>query len=266
MVDVEAAAWSREVFGEVGPYVREKSPQVLLATHNRYSAHQVALGLETHEPYGLMWLGLPKAMVDAFRGLSGIQTYRPPWGRYRLPVINGAPLIPWRYAKDSTTDVDKVPFGRPVSTPRRAMFEQLDLQAELPLGKTGLGDDIIATLSVEERHEFDAYGRDIKQLVTDTGLSAVLAYASTPDGVLRCYLGYAELGDEDMLAWHFREEIKLSTIARVHLTSVAGTTRRPAFDAGEPAVPALRPRSPLENTPTGAGEPHTTAEKTVDDD
>lgn len=266
MANVEAIAWSRQVFGEEGPYVRERAPQVLMATHSRYSAHQAALGLETHEAYGLMWLGVPKALADAFRKVAGVQLHRPRWGRYRLPVINGVPLIPWRYAKDSSTDIDSVPFGKPVSSPRRALFKELDLQAELPLGETGLGDEAIAEMSQRERDEVDAYGEVIQQLMAESGLSGVLAYASTPDGVLRCYLGYAELGDDDLLAWRFREEIKLSAIGVGRLALVDGAVSRPAFDSGEPAEPALRPRSPHENAPTGAGERPVIPEKTVEDE
>jgi hypothetical protein len=266
MGNVEAAAWSRAVFDEVGPYVQELVPQVLLETHSRYVANQVALDLDTNDPYGLIWLGLPKALIDAFGGVAGVQTYRPPRGRYRLPVINGVPVIPWRYAKDSSTDVDRVPFGHPVSAPRRAMFDELGLQPELPLGDTGLGDEVVARLSSREQQEFDAYGRDIRKLMAETGVSAVLAYASTPDGVHRCHFGYATLGDDDMLVWRFREEIELTAVGRSHLRQEHGAPRRPAFDAGEPATPVLRPRSPLESAPTGAGDPPVTPEKIGEDE
>lgn len=156
MTNLEAVAWSRTVLGEVGPYVRLRSPQVLLATHGRYVANQVALDLDTNDPYGLIWLGLPKALVEAFEEVAGVQMHRPKRGRYRLPVINGVPVIPWRYAKDSTTDVDGIPFGQPVSAPRRAMFGDLELQPELPLGETGLGDDVVASLPSRDKQEVEA--------------------------------------------------------------------------------------------------------------
>lgn len=267
MANLEAVAWSRAVLGEVGPYVRQRLPQVLLATHSRYVANQVALDLDTNDPYGLMWLGLPKALVEDFEGIAGVQMHRPKRGRYRLPVINGVPVIPWRYAKDSATDVDCVPFGQPVSAPRRAMFDDLQLHPELPLGETGLGDEVVAKLPSRDRQELEANAVGIKELMRQQdGLSAILAYASTPDGVHRCHFGYATLRDDDSLDWSYREEIELAAVGRGQLRLVQGKPQRPAFDAGMPAMAILRPRSPLEGEPTGAGEPPVTPEKTSEDE
>jgi hypothetical protein len=266
MGNAEALAWSRAVFDEVGPYVRRRLPQILLEIHARYVATQVALDLDSNDAYGLIWLGLPKALVEDFEGVAGVQMHRPRWGRYRLPVINGVPVIPWRYAKDSTTDVDLVPFGRPVSAPRRAMFGDLALQAELPLGEAGLGDEVIAELPVQDRQEVDAYIAGIKELMQSSSVTAVLAYASTPDGVHRCHFGYATLRDDDTLDWQFREEVELSAVGRGGLKLVHGAAQRPTFDSGEPVAPALRPRSPFEGEPTGAGEPPVKPEKTGEDE
>jgi hypothetical protein len=93
MVNAEALAWSREVLGEPGPYVRETLPGLLTATHSRYVALQQQTGLADASPYGLIWLGMPKAMIAGLSGVAGVQRYRPKRGRYQLPLVNGVPVI-----------------------------------------------------------------------------------------------------------------------------------------------------------------------------
>jgi hypothetical protein len=260
MTDVEGIAWAREVFGEVGPHIRSALPQVLTATHSLYAAHQVALGLSSAEPYGLMWLGVPKALVEQFSGIAGVQTHRPRYGRYLLPVINGVPLIPWRYAKDRATDIDQTPFGHPLSTSKKSLFEPLNMQPELPLGEHGLGDAVLADLQPEQRQELNEYGDGIRALATESRLVAVLAYASNPEALLTCYYGYAQLGSNDLLTWTYREELALSVADRPIRHVVTEPDARPAFNDGVPAAPVLRPRSPLEPAPTP--EPPLTPQET----
>lgn len=247
----QGIAWSREVLGEVGPHIRSTAPQVLAATHSLYAAYQDALDLGSAEPYGLMWKGVPKALVDEFSGIAGIQVHRPRYGRVQLPVINGVPLIPWRYAKDTTTDIDRTPFGHPVSRSRKSLFTQLELLPELPLGEHGLGETLLAGLSTEQRREVDEYGANIRTLATEHRYVAVLAYASNPAALLRCCLGYAQLGNDDLLDWAYREELTLIPSDRPVVAQVVlAADPRPAFDDGIPATPVLRPRSPLAPAPT----------------
>lgn len=264
MTDLEGMAWSRRVLGEVGPHVRSVLPWVLATTHSRYAAMQTALDLGSAAPYGLMWLGVPKALVEEFNGVATVQLYRPPRASYKLPVINGVPLIPWRYAKDRKTNVEDVLFGKPVSETKKAVFQPLNIQLELPLGEEGLGDAIIAELTSEQRQELDAYGEDIRELAAAHRLVAVAAYASNPDALHCCYLGYAELGDDNMLKWQYREKLELSSIERPALRGVAAVDPQTAFDAGPVEDPVLRPRSPLEGTPTS--EPVPTPKKTGADE
>ncbi|MDQ3153864.1 MAG: hypothetical protein M3R63_19855 [Actinomycetota bacterium] len=184
MTALEGMAWSRHVLGEDGPYVQSALPRVLVATHNRYVAMQIALDLKNATPYGMMWLGVPKALVDEFAGVAGVQIHRPFRASYQLPVINGVPLIPWRYAKDNKTDIKDVPFGAPVSETRKSVFDKLDLPAELPLGEKELGKTIVAELSPDQRQELDAYGEDIRELAAAHRLVAVVAYASVSKDVV----------------------------------------------------------------------------------
>jgi hypothetical protein len=264
MADLEGMAWSRQVFGEVGPHVRSVLPRVLVTTHSRFAAMQTALNLGSAAPYGLMWLGVPRALVEELNGLAGVQIYHPRRASYRLLVINGVPLIPWRYAKDRTTNVKEVLFGKPVSETRKSVFQPLDLQSELPLGEEGLGDAVVAELTPEQRQELDAYGEDIRKLSATHRAVAVLAYASNPDALHHCYFGYAELGPDNLLDWKYREKLELSSVGFPAQRSVVSVDTQPAFDAGPVEKPILRPRSPLAGEPTS--EPTPTPEETGADE
>ncbi|MGI9000885.1 MAG: hypothetical protein ACR2GH_04390 [Pseudonocardia sp.] len=251
MTEIESLAWSQQVLGEAGPHVRSVLPRVLAATHNRYAAIHAHLELGNAAAYGLMWLAVPRALVEELAGRQGVQVHRPPRASYHLPVINGVPLVPWRYAKDRTTSIDDVPFGHPVSETRRSLFEPLELplELELELGEPGLGDGLLADLTGDQREELGSYVEAVRELATDGQRIAVLGYASTPEALLRGYLGYAELRADDRLDWIFREDLQLPATARDPVRDTAPSSRG-AFDSGPVAEPNLRPRPPLAGPPT----------------
>lgn len=255
MTDVEALAWAREILGEPGPYIRETIPGVLVGTHDRYVATQRSLGLADASPYGLMWLGVPQALVDTFQDVAGVQLHRPKRGRYLLPVVNGVPLIAWRYAKDAKTDLKSVPFGRPVSETRKSMFTPKGLIAELPLGDAGLGDAVVDDLTDEQRELFDEYGTQIRNLATE-GTVGVLAYASNTDALLKAYFGYATLSTDGLLNWIHLEELELSSVSAA-IRDVSTSRQRPTFDSGPLETPKMRPRAPFETGPVDPDAPPT---------
>lgn len=253
MAEVEGLAWSRQVMGEAGPHVRVVAPQVLAATHATLAVKHVELDLGTAVVYGLMWLAVPRALLRELDDVAEVRPHRPYGAPYQVPVINGVPLVAWRYAKDRATDIDQVPFGHPVSDTRRSLFASLDqplqLDLGLGLGETGLGDEVIAALPAEQQQELDRYLGVVRQLAADGRRIAVLGYASTPDALLRGHLGYADLGVDDRLVWAFREELQFPA----DLTSGEATADGPAlrsaedaFDSGPVASPQLRARMPRE--------------------
>lgn len=264
MLNVEGVAWATKVLGEDGPHVREAVPQVLYRTHSQYSATQRGLGLESAHAYGLIWLGFPKELVEEFDGMAGVQIHRPHNGRYRLPVINGVPLIPWRYSKDTKTELDRVPFGHPVSASRASLFEPIQIPQELPLGEEGLGAAVVEQMTPEERAEMDTYGKEIAILAGAHRCVAVIAYASNPDSLLTCVLGYASLKDDGCLDWAYREPLPVTAAADRRMRAATTGNGRPAFDAGTPAAHILRARNPLEGMPTGT--PVTPPDATATDD
>lgn len=249
MTEVEGLAWSRQVMGEAGPHVRAVAPRVLAATHSTLAAKHVELDLGTAAVYGLMYLAVPRALLREL-DVAEVRPFRPRGAPYQVPIINGVPLVAWRYAKDRTTDIDQVLFGHPVSDTRRSLFSPLDLplQLELGLGEAGLGDDVLAELPAEQQDELDRYIGMIRELAADGRRIAVLGYASNPDALLRGYLGYAELGSDDRLVWAFREELQLPTnlAAEAPAASPMAVVTEDAFDSGPVDSPRLRPRTTRE--------------------
>jgi hypothetical protein len=253
MVNAEALAWARKIMGEPGPFVREALPGLLAATHSRYVALQQQSGLADASPYGLIWLGMPKALMDTFGNVA--RPYRPKRGRYHLPLVKGVPVIPWRYARDGKTDLKAVPFGQPVTDSRKSLFEPPTLPPELPFGEVGLADTILEELTVEQRQQVDSYSADIRALAANERLVAVLAFASNPEALLNAYFGYATLGSDALLKWSYCEELDLTSPGTGMLRDASMLSDRPTFHSGPLEEPKLRVRSPLENGPAGDNTP-----------
>ncbi|SES39994.1 hypothetical protein [Lentzea albida] len=260
MEDLAGVAWARRMFGTEGPHVRDCLPRVLAETHSQYSTLQVSTGLPSADPYGLIWLGMPNALVEGLFGIAGVRAYRPRRARYRIPVINSVPLIPWRFAKDKTTDIDQVPFGRPVSASKQSLFTTVQTPLELDLGESGLGDSVVNRLSQQERQELDRHSEQIAKLATEQ-LVGVLAYSSNPEALLSSYFGFATLRANGLLSWAFRESLELVPVRRGPMRPATTVDGRLAFDAGKPASPLLRPRVALDDAPSSEPpvRPHNTA-------
>jgi hypothetical protein len=218
-----------------------------MATHTTVAGLHSCIDLGRDDAYGLMWIKVPRALVTAFAGVGGVQPLHPKGAGYLVPVINGVPLVPWRYAKDRATTVDDVAFG--VSEVRRSLFEPVG-QLGLELGEPGLGDAVLDQLSAEKRRRLRAHLEAIRALAADGHRIAVLAYASNPDALLRIYLGYADLGTDDRLVWAFREELPLPSAPIVPDQPAVVPAQRPAFDSGPLSEPVLqlRPRTRTRDT------------------
>ncbi|WP_226366984.1 hypothetical protein [Pseudonocardia sp. ICBG162] len=256
MGDTKEIAWSLEVLGEVGPYVRAVVPRLLAEAHDAAATHHIGLGLPSEDAYGPIWLKLPELLASELDDVEGIRLVKLYRARYRVPVINGIPLIAWRYGKRSTTNVDKVAFGSPVSDTRRAVFTPGADRGQLTLGfeEQGLGQQIVAELPTAEQDRIKQYCAEIREIAGAGNRVAVLAYASNPSALLQAYFGYAELADDDRLDWKFRRELPLSGAP----TSTSRTipSQRPAaldedaFNSGPVARHTLRARpNPKSDTP-----------------
>jgi hypothetical protein len=129
--------------------------------------------------------------------------------------------------------------------------------------KTGLGEAVLDQLTAQERKELDSYGKEIAELAANQ-LVGVLAYSSNPESLLSSYFGFAELRSDGLLKWAFREPLELAPARRSSMRIATTVDSRPTFDAGTPKAPTLRPRSPLEGTPTS--EPIMVPDSTATDE
>jgi hypothetical protein len=113
--------WALETFGEPGPILRNKVIDLVVREHEASAAAQEAWGHDSQLVYGAIWHGLLKSFQE-LASLPGATMMRPGEAPYRVPVINGTTVYPWRYARNSETDIRTVPFA---TSPARAAVPDL---------------------------------------------------------------------------------------------------------------------------------------------
>jgi len=62
--------------------------------------------MRAHAVYGQIWRAVHDGMAEDFGSLPTAQLYRPPSAPYKIVVVNGTALFPWRYAHDMVTDLE----------------------------------------------------------------------------------------------------------------------------------------------------------------
>lgn len=236
-------ARAQSVFGPVGSDVRVTAPRVLIEAHELVATHHVGLDLASEDAYGLIWLKLPQLLVDELARVAGARIVRPRKSRIQYAVINGVPVVAWRYGKRVDSNIDQAVYG--VSAARRSLFREADTEPELELeldwSHQQPGGDALSGLSDEDRAEIAAHCAAIRSMSADGHLVAVLAYASSPAGVHRVYFGYADLAENGCLHWLFREKIDaVDQVSRTRVPTPRSTTE--TFASGPVAAPILRPR------------------------
>ena len=240
---VEALARAHSVFGPAGPDVRVTVPRVLIEAHDLVVAHHVGLDLSSEDAYGLIWLKLPQLLVDELVGVAGARIVRPRRSRIQYAVINGVPVVAWRYGKRVDSTIDQAVYG--VSAARRSLFEEHDTEPELDLDwGQDERDEVVSGLSDTERAEIAAHCAAIRSMSADGQLVAVLAFASSPAGVHCVYFGYADLAENGCLHWRFREKIDpIDQVSHTQVPTPRSTTEAAeTFASGPVATPILRPR------------------------
>lgn len=84
---------------------------------------------------GEFWRGILEKF-EQFGNLPGSTLIRPGQAPYRIPVVNGVAIFPWRYGRNSEGDLTATPFL--TSDAREAIFDlsDVEVQQEFDLGLT----------------------------------------------------------------------------------------------------------------------------------
>lgn len=114
------AHWAASTFGEAGLAIRARIPEMVRAEQEASADAQDASGHRSLSVFGQFWRGMLERFEE-FGALPGVTFANPGRAPYRVPVINGVVLFPWRYGDGRQGPVNGVPFA--TSFAREALFK-----------------------------------------------------------------------------------------------------------------------------------------------
>jgi hypothetical protein len=181
-----------EIFGTYGPRIRDRVAEMVKAEHEASLDAQEASGHRSRGVYGQFWRGLLEKFEE-FGELPGATLVRPGEASYRLPVVNGVVMFPWRYAKSRETELASTRFAtsdtRVAVATMRTPPAQRALELDLP--DPGLDD--------EERRLLEALHAD-DQVISSSRL-VLVAISSSVSGLFSIEWGEAKLNSAGTIQW-----------------------------------------------------------------
>ncbi|MGD9530232.1 MAG: hypothetical protein AB7V44_26015 [Pseudonocardia sp.] len=184
-------------FGTYGPRIREQVAEMVKAEHEASLDAQDASGHRSRSVYGEFWRGLLEKF-ETFGELPGATLVRPGEAPYRLPVVNGVVLFPWRYAKSRDTEFATTRFAtsdaRIALSTLRTPSVQHALDLDLPDPR----------LSEEERQLLAAL--HAADPVISSSRMVLVAVSSSVRGLFAAEWGEAKLNAAGFIEWVGRPE------------------------------------------------------------
>jgi hypothetical protein len=240
MSETKSRAWRIERFGADGPKLFEKIPALLQECHDGMAGAQQTAPVKALVVYGGMSRSVHEQFAEQIGLLPTAQLYHPKGAYYRLPVINGTALFPWRYAHDAVTGPKEASFGPKVSATRKEILTgDFNVDAMLPFDD----DAPLPEVAEEEAADIERYREQFREAAATHPLVTV-GYASNPAALLNIFLadvkglradGTLELG---YLEWL---EVRPTTSPEQSRKSVEND--RPNFASGPLRVPVISARS-----------------------
>lgn len=226
----EGRRWAIETFGSQGVHIRERVAELVREEHAASADAQEASGHRSRGVYGEFWRGILERFEE-FGSLPHATLLAPGRAPYKIPVVNGVALFPWRYGRTRDEDLASTPFV--TSDARAAVFAmgRSVTQGELDLGIPGPG------LTTEEQEFAEAVEAALSDsLVTKV---VVVAVSSSPMGLHAMSWGGATFTSDGCLEWGFVEDL-MEVVASGPVGVVdSGKT----FTAGEPPSKVIRLQS-----------------------
>lgn len=228
--------WAIETFGAQGVAIRERIPVLVREEHMASADAQDASGHRSQSVYGQFWRGILERFEE-FGRASGNSLIRPGQAPYKIPVINGVALFPWRYGTGRDWDVDSGRFT--TSDARVAMF---DIKPGPVQGELGLGLPR-PELTPEEQELADTVEKAISDSLVTARKLVVVAISSSALALHDLQWGEAGLTADGYLRWGFNEGL---LTVQATLTAVADSAS--TFTTGEPPTKTIRRQEGDENT------------------
>lgn len=253
------SAWAQERFGTAATALSAAVPLAIVKAHEFGIAAQASSGTRRKDPYGhTLKVRQHECLAEACRDIPGVQLRRPAAAGSPFELVTveetAVVLYPWRYATDGSrrrTDARMNTSAFRLSL--LAGAPQRDGQLTIEQGM--MDSEALEALIAEE----EALLSQLAQF----GVVVTIGYACNADaGLFDLGWGDAELLDESgRVQWHYWEPLSppKSGGGSVPVDPGSGQPAAPApaspFGPRFDAAPLdddfeLRPRSPLEGTPT----------------
>jgi hypothetical protein len=228
----EGRRWAIETFGAHGVHIRGRVAELIRGEHAASADAQEASGHRSRGVYGEFWRGILERFEE-FGHLPHAALVRPGQAPYKIPVVNGVAIFPWRYGRTGAEDLAATPFV--TSGARSSMFalDSETAQGELNLGLPGPG------LTPEEQELADVVEAAISDALVTAGKVVVVAISSSPMVLHAISWGEVTITSDGRLEWRFVEDL-IEVTASVPAGAVDS---RKTFTAGEPPAKVIRLQS-----------------------
>lgn len=204
MDEREGRLWAVQTFGTYGPAVRERVATLVAETHVALQDAQEVSGVRAQAVYGQFWRGIH----ERFEELGQFQNsfmQRPGNANYKLPVVNGVAMFPWRYARDRNAVLTETVFT--TSDARLAATRlRVDVQTSLDVGFPDPG------LTGEERELAAVVAAAPRSPAVNGGRLVVVAIASSMHSLDVVEWGEVELTETGYIRWKGPHESLLQVV------------------------------------------------------
>lgn len=190
----EGRRWALEVFGAYGPRIREEIPQLVAAEHEASSDAQEASGHRSKGVYGEYWRGILERF-EKLGDLPGAALVRPGKAPYKVPVVNGVALFPWRPGSNLDAGLASTPFGTSASRIALSNIAPPCIQGSLDI------DVPDAALTEEELSFLDTCQTITEDPRVTSGRLVLIAIGSSTRGLSSLHWGEVKLAPNKCLEW-----------------------------------------------------------------
>lgn len=231
--------WVLELLGEYGPEIRARVPKMVQDEHNASLDAQEASAHRSNSVYGEFWRGILEKF-ESFAKLPDAILIRPGEAPYKIPVVNGVPIFPWRFSSKRGIGFERVLFQTSEARGALSGLQRFETQGILDI------DLPKANISEADREFLRTFREVLQDPAVTKDRFVLVAISSSVHGLFSAEWGEAELTPDGYARWvgHHEHLLTLPKSKPV-LTRSTGT-----FTAGE--VPKNFPQIAYEESAGGS--------------
>lgn len=187
--------WVLENLGTYGPRIREIVADAVRDEHIASLDAQDASGHRSQGVYGEFWRGVLERL-EPLGDLPGVSLERPGAAPYRVPVVNGFAVFPWRFARSRRARLHETVFT--TSPTRSSLLEMPTLRHEQTALEINVPD---AGLSEEDRQVLKHYESIVTAETPSATRLLLVAISSSSSGLFSAEWGEVHATTAGCLAW-----------------------------------------------------------------